>query len=126
MAVVGQSSTPHHARRPVFFWIVLLLLAQVADLITTQIDMAQGGIEANLIAAQVMALGGIGLLMVVKISLVIAMALAVILIDRHGRRDDDRTEVIAHTLVWRGVQVCVLVLAVTALHNAVVLIQLQS
>lgn len=126
MAVVGQSSNHHHARRTVYFWIGLLLLAQIADLITTQIDMAEGGVEANLIAAQVMALGGIGLLMVVKISLVIAMALAVILVDRHGRRDSVRTEVIAQTLIWRGVQLCVLVLAVTALHNAVVLTQLQS
>lgn len=88
--------------------------------------MSQGGVEANLVAANLMALGGIGLLSAVKISLVIAMAMAVLLIDRFSRREGGETSGLAHRLVWRGVQLCVLVLAATAANNLVVLTQLQS
>ena len=114
------------SRRVLYCWLGLLSLAQVADLITTQVDMSQGGVEANVVAANLMALGGIGLLTVVKIALVVAMAIAVTLIDRSGRGAKGSTAAMAHRLVWRGTQVCVVVLVATALHNAVVLSQLQS
>ena len=126
MAVITKPATSGLGRRTVIFWIGLLSLAQIADLVTTQVDMAQGGVEANLIAAQLMAIGGLGLLTVVKISLVIAMAMAVLLIDRQDSRTGERVGSMAHTLIWRGVQVCVVALAATALHNVAVLAQLQS
>ena len=126
MVGISKAYKPGLNRGIFLFWIGLLCLAQVADLVTTQIDLAQGGVEANVVAAQLMAVGGIGLLTVVKIGLVVAMAVAVIVIDRQGRLQPAGTAAMARTMIWRGVQVCVVALAVTALHNVVVLTQLQS
>ena len=126
MVTIRTAPSRGLSRKLLLFWIGLLSLAQIADLVTTQIDMSQGGVEANLVAAELMALGGIGLLSVVQIGLVVAMAIAVVVIDRFGRKERGSTAAMAHVLIWRATQVCVIVLAATALHNAILLGQLQS
>ena len=112
--------------RVVAIWIGILALAQVADLLTTQVDMAAGGVEANWVAASVMQAGGLALLWIVKLGLVAAMAVAAVLVTRYRKGDSGGRADLVHALVWRGIQGCVLVLAFTALHNVAILGQLQS
>ena len=126
MAVVAKPGSPTTTtRRPVWAWIGLLGLAQLADLLTTQADMARGGVEANWVAAGLLAVGGLGLLWVVKLGLVAAMGTAALLTARYrGTEQDGLPAGLVEALVWRGIQVCVVVLAVTAVHNAMILGQL--
>ena len=107
-------------------WIAILALAQLADLVTTAVDMANGGVEANLVAGGLLAMGGLPLLWAVKMCLVAAMGGAAYGLDRHHRRQPGPGSAFAHNLLWRGIQGCVLVLAVTAVHNAVLLPQFQG
>jgi Domain of unknown function (DUF5658) len=109
-----------------FVWITLLALAQVADLVTTQAAMARGGVEANAVAAVLLTLGGIPLLWAVKSALVAAMATAVWLVLHYWSNTRDVRWAFAGSVVWRGLQLCVMVLALTALHNLTVLGQLNS
>ena len=107
-------------------WVALLALGQVADLVTTQAAMAHGALEGNMIAALIMGAGGLGLLLVVKAALVAAMTLAIWLVKRYWDSTRDRRSVLAATLVWRGLQLCVVVLAVTAVNNFSVLHSMSS
>ncbi len=96
-------------------WVGLLGLGQIADLLTTQAAMARGAIEANQVAASLLTAGGLPLLWVIKAFLVAAMTVAVLLVRQHwlaGHRG-----VLAEAVVWRGLQLCVFVLAFTAIHN---------
>lgn len=107
-----------------FAWVSLLALGQLADLVTTQVAMSKGGMEANQVAAVLMAIGGLGLLWAVKAFLVAAMASAVWLVRRYWAESQDHRWAFAGALVWRGLQLCVVVLALTALHNLSVINQL--
>lgn len=109
-----------------FAWVSLLALGQIADLVTTQAAMARGGIEANQVAATLLTLGGLGLLWFVKGLLVIAMAASAVLVRRYWADSHDPRWAFAGSLVWRGLQLCVVVLALTALHNFTVIGQLGS
>lgn len=96
-------------------WVGLLGLGQLADLLTTQAAMARGAVEANQIAAGLLTAGGLPLLWIIKAFLVAAMAVAVLLVRKYwlaGRRG-----ALAGAAVWRGLQLCVFVLAFTAIHN---------
>ena len=115
MAAVRQSTPVPIAR--VALWVGLLGLGQVADLLTTQAAMARGGIEANQVAATLMAAGGLPLLWIIKAFLVAAMAVAVLLVRHYWLSDHGHRGALAGTLVWRGLQLCVFVLAFTAIHN---------
>lgn len=106
-------------------WVVLLALGQIADLVTTQAAMARGALEGNIVAAVIMGVGGLGLLWVVKTSLVLAMAAAVFLVRRYWDSTRDHRAAVAGTLVWRGLQLCVLVLAFTAIHNFSIITQMM-
>ncbi|HEY8642929.1 MAG TPA: hypothetical protein VIO84_09190 [Candidatus Dormibacteraeota bacterium] len=114
MAVITQTRSLRGSRIAV--WVLLLALGQLADLLTTQAAMARGAIEANSVAAGLLAAGGLGLLWVVKGSLVVAMTAAVLLVRRCWAAPERRAAV-AGALVWRGLQLCVAVLAITAMHN---------
>src|SRR5438270_6835947 len=114
MAVITQARTRRGPR--IAIWVLLLALGQLADLLTTQAAMARGAIEANSVAAGLLAAGGLGLLWLVKGGLVVAMAAAVLLV-RRDWSDPERRSAIAGALVWRGLQLCVVVLAMTAVHN---------
>jgi hypothetical protein len=119
MAVVAKRE--RLSRRNITIWVSLLALGQVADLVTTQAAMSRGAIEGNLVASLIMGAGGLALLWVVKGTLVAAMALAVWLVRRYWDSARDGRAMIAATLVWRGLQGCVAVLAFTAIHNVAVM-----
>ena len=87
--------------------------------------MSRGALEGNVVAAVIMGVGGLGLLWVVKGTLVFAMAAAVYLVRRYWDSARDQRAVVAGTLVWRGLQLCVLVLAFTAVHNFSVITQMM-
>ena len=114
MAVITRNASLRGSR--IAIWVLLLALGQLADLVTTQAAMARGAIEANSVAAGLLAAGGLGLLWLIKASLVVAMTAAVLLVRRHWAAPEGRA-VIAGALVWRGLQLCVVVLAMTAIHN---------
>lgn len=102
-------------------WLVMLGLAELADLMTTHADRLQGGIEANQVAAFTLGVGGPALFWGLKLSLVIAMAVVVLLAIRFGRSFPGRRARIIQSTVARGLQVCVLLLTLSALGNLVVL-----
>jgi hypothetical protein len=113
MAAISRTGVVPMPR--IALWVALLGLGQVADLLTTQAAMARGAIEANQVAAGLLVAGGLPLLWVIKACLVAAMAVAVLLVRHHwlaGRRG-----ALAAVVVWRGLQLCVFVLAFTAIHN---------
>jgi hypothetical protein len=101
----------------VVLWVALLGLGQVADLLTTQAAMARGAIEANQVAAGLLSAGGLPLLWIIKAVLVAAMAAAVVLVRHHWLAGTQRRGALAGAVVWRGLQLCVFVLAFTAVHN---------
>jgi hypothetical protein len=124
MSVVAKRERLSRSR--VITWVVLLALAQVADLVTTQAAMSRGAIEGNMIASGIMGAGGLALLWLVKGMLVAAMAVAVCLVRRYWDSARDGRGTIAATLVWRGLQVCVAVLGFTAIHNVAVMTGIAS
>lgn len=126
MAAIAKSGIRAPVSRPVAAWIGLLGLAQLADLVTTQADMARGGVEANWVAAGLLAVGGLALLWAVKLGLVVAMAVAAVLIGRHRAGESSPASDLAYTVVWRGIQACVVVLGLTAVHNVAILGQLSG
>lgn len=101
----------------VVLWVALLGLGQVADLLTTQAAMARGAVEANQVAAGLLSAGGLPLLWIIKAGLVAAMAVAVIFVRHHWVAGHQRRGALAGAVVWRGLQLCVFVLAITAVHN---------
>ncbi len=124
MAAVPKSRAISFRR--LFAWVSLLALSEIADLVTTQAAMARGGVEANRVTAGLIAIGGLGLLWLVKGLLVAAMAGAVWLVRYCWAESYDQRWAIAGSLVWRGLQLCVVVLALTALHNLSVISQLSG
>ena len=107
-------------------WVILLAGGQFADLLTTRIDMARGGIEGNWMTAALLDAGGMPLLLVVKCLLVGAMAVAVTIVSLYAASHPGDRSRLASLMVWRGLQLCVIVLAATSLHNVVVLAELQG
>src|SRR2546423_5604065 len=82
MAAINRGSRSMRGTR-IALWLLMLSLGQLADLLTTQAAMARGAVEANSVAASVLSTGGLGLLWVVKGSLVLAMGVAVLLVRRY-------------------------------------------
>lgn len=119
-------SRGRRSRALAYAWLSLLALGQIADLVTTQAAMAKGAIEGNAIAAAILGAGGLGLLWVVKTMLVAAMALAVLVVRRYWDESADHRAAFAAKLVWRGLQMCVVVLAITAVNNLTVLRSMTS
>ena len=126
MAVVRRERSSTPTNRRLVIWVGLLALAQLADIVTTGVDMSVGGVEANRIAANLLMTGGLALLSLIKFGLVAAMALAAILARRFWLCHRDRRAEFVQVVVWRGLQVCVLVLGLTAVHNVAVLTQILS
>ena len=82
--------------------------------------------EGNAVAAVILSLGGLGLLWVVKAALVAAMALAICMVRRYWDSARDGRAALAATIAWRGLQLCVLVLAVVAVHNVTVMTSMSQ
>ncbi|TMC14514.1 MAG: hypothetical protein E6J29_02975 [Chloroflexi bacterium] len=106
-------------------WILLLAGAQLADVITTGVDMAYGGVEANRLVASLLSLGGLGLVFFLKLILVLAMALACIVLKRYAESHPTLHARAAHAFVWRAIQLSVLGLVMVAVHNTAVLAQMS-
>ena len=102
-------------------WLVLLCLAELADLITTRADRLHGAIEANQVAAFTLGVGGPGLFWVLKLGLVLLMAATVLLSVRLSRELPAGRAGILHRYVARSIQLCVLILTVAATANLMVL-----
>src|SRR5439155_17097952 len=96
------------------------------DVLTTRVDFARGALEGNAMAAHVLTRAGFFGLLVVKLSLVAAMAAAMLLVHRYGQAHPGPRARFAQRVVWLGLQICVVVLALTGLHNVLVLASLQG
>ena len=106
-------------------WILLLAAAQLADVVTTGVDMAYGGVEANRLVATLLSLGGLGLVFFMKLLLVVAMALACLVLKRYAEAHPTLHARAAHAFVWRAIQLSVLGLVMVAVHNTAVLAQMS-
>ena len=106
-------------------WILLLAGAELADVITTGVDMAHGGIEANRLVSALLATGGLGLVFALKLALVAAMGFACLLLKRLAAGHPTFQARAAHAFVWRALQVSVLGLVLVAVHNAALLAQIS-
>lgn len=115
MAVISPKGRYLRGSR-IVLWMLMLSLGQLADLLTTQAAMARGAVEANSVAAGLLDTGGLGLLWAVKAILVVAMGLAVLLVRRYWLSPESRGR-LAGSVVWRGLQLSVVVLALTSVHN---------
>ena len=104
----------------------LLCAGQALDLMTTHVDLTHGAVEGNFMAAGLMSAGGLGLLALVKLTLVGAMFGAVALVEDYSRDHPGPSSRLARIVVWRALQVCVVVLFATGLHNVAVLAQIQG
>lgn len=110
--------------RLVTTWILLLAGAQLADVITTGVDMAYGGSEANRVVAALLSHGGLALVFVLKLLLVAAMGIACFILKRYADSHPSFQARAAHTFVWRAIQLSVLGLVVVAVHNTALLAQI--
>lgn len=121
------SFLPRQRARPHWWvWVALLALTQLVDVLTTKVDIVQGAIEGNAVAAGVLASRGYIGLLVVKFALVGAMGAAVLLARSYARAHPGRRAWLAQRVVWHGLQLCVVVLALTGLHNVLVLASMQG
>lgn len=121
------SRLPRSQRRPFWLlWIALLALTQLVDVLTTKVDIGHGAMEGNAVAATVLGSHGYIGLLVVKFALVAAMAAAVVLVHAYKRDHPGRRAEVAQRVVWHGLQICVVVLALTGLHNVLVLASMQG
>ena len=105
-------------------WVILLAGAQLADVITTGVDMAHGGVEANHLVAALLALGGLGLVFFLKLLLVAALAIACIVLKRYADSHPSLQARAAHAFVWRAIQISVLGLVLVAVHNTALLVEI--
>ena len=83
--------------------------------------MSRGGVEANAIVVQLLAVGGLGLVAFAKLLLVGAMTLAAGFVHGRAVRDPSQTTLAVHAFLWRSLQVSVIVLVLVALHNTALL-----
>ena len=105
-------------------WILLLAGAQMADVITTGVDLAYGGVEANRLVASLLATGGLALVSGLKLLLVAALAVACLVLKRYAEHHPSLHASTAHAFVWRAIQLSVVGLLAVALYNTVLLVQI--
>jgi hypothetical protein len=102
-------------------WIGLLALAQTTDVVTTAADLARGGVEANAVVQTLLGVGGLGLVLGLKLALVGAMAMASLLVQLYVIRHPGSSAARAQVFVWRSLQVSVVGLILVAVHNLALL-----
>jgi hypothetical protein len=106
-------------------WILLLAGAQVADVLTTAVDLARGGIEANGLVSSLLSIGGLGLVLAFKVLLVAAMAIACLALQRYAEEHPNFRARVTLAFVWRALQLSVVGLVVVAVHNTALLVQIS-
>jgi hypothetical protein len=105
-------------------WILLLAGAQMADVITTGVAMAYGGVEANRLVAGLLAHGGLLLVFGLKLLLVAAMGIACLVLKKYSESHPSLRARAAHAFVWRTIQISVVGLVMVAVHNTALLAQI--
>ena len=105
-------------------WILLLAGAQLADVITTGVDMAYGGAEANRLVASLLNHGGLALVFFLKLLLVVALGVACLILKRYADSHPSFRARAAYAFVWRAIQISVVGLVVVAVHNTALLAQI--
>lgn len=118
----GVVTNPSQSGRREAVWIGLLALAQLADVVTTWVGLAHGNVEGNPQAANVLGVGGIVLLWLMKFSLVAAIAV-VLLLSRRAMLQAERDGAeglmvrLPHFVALRGTQAAVVVLSAISVNN---------
>lgn len=125
-AIPGEVRRSKYGGRLLMVWVGLLGMAQMADLITTEVDRLRGGIEANQFAAFVLMVGGAGLFLVLKLAVVLGMAAAVLIALRFRRNHPGERAERCLDIVARTLQVSVVLLTVTAVGNAHVAVEIAA
>lgn len=106
-------------------WIALLGAIEFTDVLTTAIGHAQGAIEAMPVSAAVIASGGIALFIIVKLTLVGAVATAILLAMRWMQHGRPGAGTLFSFTLW-SVRIATVALAFVSLHNALLLTSLQA
>ncbi len=119
-AELGRSAADYSRQLKV--WLVLLCLAELADLITTRADRLHGGIEVNQVAVFTFGVGGPGLFWVLKLGLVVVMAAIALLAMRVAREIPAGRARIVQRYTARSIQICALILTAAATANLGVLV----
>ena len=109
-----------HGFRSSLVWISLLAAIEAMDIMTTQVGRARGAVESMPISAAVMNEGGMALFIMVKLALVAAGATAVLLALLWVRKGRPGAGWV-YVFTLSAIRVTTVVLAVVALHNAVLL-----
>jgi hypothetical protein len=109
-----------HGFRSSLVWISLLAAIEAMDILTTAVGRARGAVESMPISAAVMNEGGMALFIVVKLALVAAGATAVLIALLWVRTGRPGAGWI-YLFSLSAVRVTTVVLAIVALHNAVLL-----
>ena len=109
-----------HRFRSSLVWISLLAVIEAMDILTTDVGRARGAVESMPISAAVMNEGGMALFIVVKLALVAAGATAVLLALLWVRKGRSGAGWV-YVFTLSAIRVTTVVLAVVALHNAVLL-----
>jgi hypothetical protein len=107
-------------------WVGLLGTAEIADLVTTEVDRLGGGIETNQFAAFVLMVGGPGLFLALKLAVVAGMAIAVLVALRYRRSHPGERAERCLDIVARTLQGSVVLLTLTALVNAHVAVEIAA
>lgn len=112
---------PRPSGRRAALWIGLLVAAQVADLLTTAIDLRRGGHEVQPITSEMLGRGGVPLLFLVKLSLVIALAIAMVITLRWARAGDARGPARLYRVLLLLIQISVVSLTAISINNTALL-----
>src|SRR5260221_4486477 len=102
-------------------WVPILAGAQIADVITTGVDMAYGASEPIRNVAALLSLGGLRLVFGLKLLLVGALAAACLVLKQHAEAHPTLAARAAHAFAWRAIQISALGLLTVALHNTALL-----
>lgn len=127
LARIGTFLEPRLGRvsqRLLGVWIAMLLLAEADDVYTTAADLKRGGIEGNQLAAEILNLGGPQLLALVDFCIVLTIAVIALLAVRLRDKRPTLSSRLLVELVYRGIQMGVLLRLVNATANLVILTRL--
>ncbi|MGH7903554.1 MAG: hypothetical protein ACREPA_05415 [Candidatus Dormibacteraceae bacterium] len=100
-------------------WLGLLAAGQAADVLTSGAGMSRGTLEANWVAAAILAAGGLGLLWILKMVVVIAVGASILMARAWARQHPGRRADMLLALVWRGTQLSVVSLVAISTNNLV-------
>ena len=101
-------------------WLSLLVVAQFSDVWTTAFGLNHGTVEGNWIVAVALDHGGITLFWVLKLTVALAMTLAVLLVRRFAQFYPGRRAAFMQGMALRGTQIGAVALFAVTVNNLVV------